>query len=435
MFMLSARRLRTFLGLGISLVLMSACTGFAPHRTEARAVCRLTDEGKPMAAGCERAGVETSPNFELAVVELTDQGWLQSRDQLKTALALTQPRPADTGPVQVVLFVHGWQHSGAFGDDNVRMFRESILPGFALSGKQTGLRTVGIYVGWRGESIALAGLTNITFYDRKATAEHVARGSIRELISQLRARQDGSDGAARAHVTLIGHSFGGLIVYNAIAESLLDSLVRSVPGQPAKPIVDLALVLNPAFEASRFEPLFQAAMARPVSHSTGRPIFVSITSSDDSATATAFPLGRKINSLFDHEGWVEDDQCADPDAPAAAPPRPAWEECTGFDRGMRLEKMANTHTLGHLPRYATHELALAPDKSVVCRPLAASARPATVAPVNWPGSPAPRNRFPLWTVRTGAEVIQGHSGIYKPELWQFLVRLAQPTANVDALCP
>lgn len=435
MYILPARRVRTLLGLASGLLLLSACTGFAPHRTEVGAVCHLSAEGKPTAPGCERAGVETSPNFELALVELTDQGWLQSRDQLKKALALTEPRPGDTGPVQVVLFVHGWQHSGAFDDDNVRMFRQAILPGFALSGRQRGLRTVGIYVGWRGQSIALAVLTNVTFYDRKATAEHVARGSIRELISQLRARQDGSAGGARAHVTLVGHSFGGLIVYNAIAESLLDSLVRSAPGQPAKPIVDLALVLNPAFEASRFEPLFQAAMARPVPDSTGRPIFVSITSSDDSATATAFPLGRKINSLFDHEGWVEDDQCPDSDLPAPAPPRRAWEACPAFDRGLRLEKMTNTHTLGHLPRYATHELSLAADQSVVCRALAASARPATVAPVNWPSSPAPRNRFPLWTVRTGAEVIKGHSGIDKPELWQFLGRLAQPTANVDALCP
>lgn len=418
--------------LGASLALLSACTGFTPHRTELNATCRLTVEGKPNSPGCEHAATEASPSFELAVVELTDQGWLQSRAQMKSALALTQPRANDAGAVQVVMFVHGWQHSGEFNDSNVTMFREVILPRFERSGHARGLRTVGIYVGWRGESIALSGLNNITFYDRKATAEHVARGSIRELISQLRARQDGSTGLPRAHVTLIGHSFGGLIVYNAIAESLLDSLVRTAPGEPAKPIVDLALVLNPAFEASRFEPLFQAAVARQTATSTGRPIFVSITSSDDSATRTAFPLGRAINSVFDHEGWIEDDLC--PEAAAPAPPRRPWEPCSAYDRGLRLEKMANTHTAGHLPRYATHELALAADSSVVCRALPATARPDTVAPVNWPSAPAPRNRFPLWTVRTGAEVIQGHSGIYKPELWAWLIRLANPLENADAVC-
>lgn len=76
MVILSASRIRTLWFLGVSLVLLSACTGFAPHRTDAKAVCHLTAEGKPTVPGCKRAGVETSPNFELAVVELTDQGWL-----------------------------------------------------------------------------------------------------------------------------------------------------------------------------------------------------------------------------------------------------------------------------------------------------------------------------------------------------------------------
>lgn len=434
MFILAQRVIRLGVCLGLGLLLMTACTGFAPHRTDVNAICQLAPDGKHTSPGCEQASTETSSHFELAVVELTDQGWLHSRDQLKRALALTQPRASDTGSVQVVLFVHGWQHSGAYSDENVRKFREAILPRFARSGLQRGLRTVGIYVGWRGESIALPALTNITFYDRKATAEHVSRGSIRELISQLRARQDGSTGVPRAHVTLIGHSFGGLIVYNAIAESLLDTLVRTAPAAAAKPVVDLALVLNPAFEASRFEPLFQVAMARPTPDAPGRPIFVSVTSSDDSATATAFPLGRKINSVFDHEGWVEDDQCPDPDPPPPAPPRRSWDECNGYERGLRLEKMTNTNTVGHLPRYATHELTLAADQRVECRALAMSVRPDGVAPVNWPSAPQPRNRFPLWTMRTGAEVIRGHSGIYQPALWDFLVRLANPLEPADALC-
>jgi len=425
---LTWRLVRQWACLGAALLSLGACTGFAPHRGDVGATCSPAADDQADRQACKQAAIESSPSFDLAVVELTDQGWLQSRDQLTHALALMDPRAADPSPVQVVLFVHGWQHSGAYDDANLRMFRGLVLPQFARSGQKRGLRTVGIYVGWRGESLALPGLTNLTFYDRKATAEHVARGSIRELVSQLRARQDGSAGKQRAHVTLIGHSFGGLIVYNAIAESLLDSLVRTAEGEPARPIVDLALVLNPAFEASRFEPLFQAAVRRKLPASAGRPIFVSITSSDDSATGIAFPLGRAANSVFDHEGWVEDDQCPDPG------PRQPWDECQGIARGLRLEKMANTHTVGHLPRYATHTLLLAPDKSVACQALTTAARPASVAPVHWPGAPQPRNRFPLWTMRTDAEVIQGHSGIDKPALWAFLVRLADPQESADALC-
>jgi pimeloyl-ACP methyl ester carboxylesterase len=428
MFILPTRRVCQRMCLGGVLLLLTACTGFAPHRTSLGATCHLTAEGKPTGQGCEQAAMEQSAQFDLAVVEFTDQGWLQSRQQLDNALALAQPRGNDAREVQVILFVHGWQHSGGFADRNITMFREVILPSFVQSGTSRGLRTVGIYVSWRGQSIGLRGVNNITFYDRKATAEHVARGSIRELISRLRALHDGS-----AHVTLIGHSFGGLILYNAIAESLLDSLVRSPQGEPAKAVVDLVLVLNPAFEASRFEPLFQAALLRQEPKSTGRPIFASITSSDDSATGTFFPLGRTINSVFDHEGWVEADLCPDQTSPPEPPRRP-WDECKGIARGLRLEKMTNTNTIGHLPRYATHELTQAADHSVVCRALTTSPLADSGAPVNRLNSPLPRNRFPLWTIRTGAEVIEGHSGIYKPELWQFLTRLADPQKNGDALC-
>ena len=433
MFDLPTRRTWSHLGMAAVMPLLVACTGFAPHRSDVGATCPLTIDGKPSAPGCEQAAMEKSPVFDLAVVELTDQGWLHSRQQFDNALALAQPRDNDTREVQLILFVHGWQHSGDFDDRDIMKFREVILPSFAQGGRSRGLRTVGIYVGWRGKSIALEGVNNVTFYDRKATAEHVARGSIRELISQLRARHEGSPGLPRARVTLIGHSFGGLIVYNAIAESLLDTLVRSPQGQPARPIVDLALVLNPAFEASRFEPLFQAALLRQGPAEGGRPIFASITSSDDSATRLAFPIGRTVNSLFDHEGWVEADLCPDRSLPSEPPRRP-WDECRGIPRGLRLEKMANTHTIGHLPRYATHVLAKATDGGVDCRELGESPTAADEAPVNRPAAPPPRNRFPLWTMRTGAEVIEGHSGIYRPELWQFLARLADPRNDGDALC-
>ena len=56
------------------------------------------------------------------------------------------------------------------------------------------------------------------------------------------------------------------------------------------------------------------------------------------------------------------------------------------------------------------------------------------APVNTPSAPVPRNRFPLWTMGTGRDVIEGHSGIYSPELWQFLTRLADPGIDGDNLC-
>ncbi len=188
--------------------------------------------------------------------------------------------------------MHGWKHSAEFDDIDVRNFRDVVLRAFADQHPER--YTLGMYIGWRGQSVSLPGLDSVTFYDRKFTAEHVARGSFREVISRLRALQNrASPGPQkqRVHVTLAGHSFGGLILFNAIAESLMDSLVRASATEPARPIVDLVVLLNPAFEASRFEPLFQVAKHKSTAH-TGEelPILVSITSSTDNATRLAFPV-------------------------------------------------------------------------------------------------------------------------------------------------
>ena len=325
----------------VVMVLLAGCSGFAPYRLNLAAECTVSAAAPSQTPeACRNAQLEKvpaagdAPGFEVAYVEFTDQGWLHSRAQMSRAIAQAQPRAGDPRPVQLVVFVHGWKHNAGFDDDNVRNFRSAILPPFA---KRAGpdVRTLGIYVGWRGNSIDVAGLDNITFYDRKATAEHVARGSIRELFSRIRVLNEKGrvDGSVR--VVLIGHSFGGLIVFNAIAESLLDELVRAQDGRAPRPLVDLALVINPAFEASRFEPLFQVAKSEPLV-GADRPLFISITATNDSATNTAFPAGRAVNSLFDHEGWTDEDQC-----PGGFT---VTGECPAFERSLRLEKRTNTHT-------------------------------------------------------------------------------------------
>lgn len=402
---------------------LSACAPFGPHRTGVGAAeeCRLPADVLVATPECRQASIERTDRYDIAYIELSDQGWLHFRDQVERAFRLLNQPDAAQREVQVVLFVHGWQHSAEFEDFDVTRFREVVLPAFA--GQHPERRTVGIYIGWRGQSITWQGLNTLSFYDRKFTAEHVARGSIREVISRLRVLQD-SDGRApgqpRVHVTLAGHSFGGLIVFNAIAESLMDSLVRAGATGPLRPSVDLVVLLNPAFEASRFEPLFQIAR-RNIGGSGGDapPIFVSITSAADNATRLAFPLGRTINSLFDHESWTDEDAC-----PGG---RQADGDCADGDRSMRLEKLTNTHTVGHLDRYLTHwlEPASASDAATTLTPRCVRAE-------NGPMS-APGSAFPLWTMRAQPLVIADHHDIYRPGLWVFLARLAAGGAR--ELCP
>ncbi|CDI04240.1 putative Esterase/lipase/thioesterase family active site:lipase (Class 3) [Candidatus Competibacter denitrificans Run_A_D11] len=398
------------------LTMMVGCTS-----TESYRKVYSVQEGEPAStqpSSC-RNSVENidKTQHQIAYVELTDQGLFHDRAQFKTALDLLKSRGEKA--LNIVLYIHGWKHSAACDDENVRHFRNEVLP---ILADGMDARTVGIYVGWRGAVLDVApALQSVTFYDRKGAADHIARGSIRELISRLRSirhaasRDDLSRLPKRTvSLTLIGHSFGGLILYNSIAESLFESAVSA----NRQPIADLVLLLNPAFEAARFEPLFQAAKdpdldsdgRSPVDSKPLRPIFVSITSQADLATRIAFPMGRTINTMLQHEGWVSEDE--------------------GYTQNYadRIEKVANTHTIGHIERYRTHNLAMGHDPSVSMDNQAISCAEFKNPLVSDPA------RFPLWNLYANAQVIGGHDDIFQPNLWRFVKELSNPKTDLSLVC-
>lgn len=390
------------------LLLLAGCAPFVPQRVGVGAgdICPLPQAVETASAACREASVERAPGFDIAYIEMTDQGWFHLRAQWERAWQLVDAArggQGDARDVQVVLFIHGWRHTAAFDDVDVRNFREVVMPTFAAAHPER--RTVGLYIGWRGRSLEMWGVERLSFYDRKATAERVARGSIREVIGRLRHQARSPE--RRVHLSLIGHSFGGLIVYSAIAESLLDSLfAASANGGVPKPVVDLALAINPAFEASRFEPLFQVAQRLPRAADDGTPrppIFVSITSEADAATKAVFPVGRALNSMLGRESWTDEDDC-----PSG---RTRQGECPSGDGSRMLERLANTNTIGHLERYQTHRLDNdGATGAIRCTRLSGAA-------------------LPLWTVRSGAAVMSGHHDIYRPELWRWVVDLANGRAG------
>ena len=60
---------------------------------------------------------------------------------------------------------------------------------------------------------------------------------------------------------------------------------------------DVVVLLNPAFEASRFEPVFSVAQSRARYAPNQRPVFVAVTSTEDKATRIAFPVGHHATLL------------------------------------------------------------------------------------------------------------------------------------------
>jgi len=374
---------------GILTCLLCACAPNYAYRTQLVSPC---DANCPVAIASSDAPGNVTPEvvqgvYELHFVEFDDQGWLYpDRPASGEAPAVTPSHQIDhlmkrlrtlleeRHDLSIVVFVHGWKHNAQSDDRNVQEFRTLLRAVGAEEKDRAGpggspRKVVGVYVAWRGESWAVpASVQSVTFWARKEAARRVSVGSARELFARLQAiRHHYNDaqapgkrttGAAPGHAArprirtlMIGHSFGGLILYSAMSGPLIESLTAQrdldelnketdvVAERPA----DMILLINPAFEASRYEALYRVSN-RYVAKRFEPPLLVSVTSTKDWATGIAFPIGRSVNTLFERE--------------------------TTGEEGTAMKK-----TPGHIAGYLTHRLsahapatdAVAQDSDARCR--------------------------------------------------------------------
>ena len=269
---------------------------------------------------CWESSWERHDDYDLFFVEFDDQGWLarQERGDQTQIGALTQRLTAlikgrdpassddlkrlsalpDDQPLSLLVYTHGWHHSAAANDSNVRKFRR-LLEGTAAVEKELCLlkrreaggeaaakacsnresitpwkkkrRVVGIYVGWRGDSILGPVIEHLSIWDRKLAAEKVALGSVQELFARLHnfyvqhechfaQSAEAKRICADVRMLTVGHSFGGLITYRSLAPRLMMNVVethrRNVAADHvpyAYSVGDLTVLINPAFEGTRFE--------------------------------------------------------------------------------------------------------------------------------------------------------------------------------------
>lgn len=198
----------------------------------------------------------------VAFVEYDDFGNPFHRGQLQGAVdAATEFAEAGGS---VLVYVHGWHNDAANGTRDVEHFRQLIKRASELDakfrpGREGAGRVLGIYVGWRGDSIASSGLETpfsylLTFWDRKGAAHQIGgSGGVYELFSRLSAIR-------RSHIQsrllIHGHSFGGAVVYSSFSHSLVDQIIQDGhnAGLPPSPVADLVLIINPAFEAMKLRP-------------------------------------------------------------------------------------------------------------------------------------------------------------------------------------
>jgi len=283
------------------------CADNVPYRTGGLEPCGSCTE----AAIEQYDDPEGKETYELAFVEFTERGNVFDRDRLNLVLEhvrqLADPEPGGRyDGVVVIVFVHGWKHNASVDDPNVNDFRDLLRKAAWLTSDRK-RKVVGVYVGWRGASITLPWLEEITYWERKNVAEQVGKGGVTELLTRLEQIVIDGDAPNRNLYLVVGHSFGGAVVLTALNEVLLARIVEAnpMPGVTdsdgrscirSEPFGHGVVLLNAAMEANEAFQLKEVVANRCFPPEQDRLMHV-ITSDADTATGFFFWLGQSFGML------------------------------------------------------------------------------------------------------------------------------------------
>ena len=397
--------------------------------------CVSTDPGRD----CTHRAIQewpagaATPGFLLHLVELDDQGQLFDRGQLDAVLAHIRHVSA-THDFLAVVFVHGWKHNAQEGDDNLDHFRQVLArlaaTEHALSAAQgtAPRRVIGLFLGWRGLSVSAPLAVELTFWDRKNTAQKVGHGGVTEVLSRLEViRRDRTAGTDRSRLIVVGHSFGGAVVYTALGQILESRFLAAGAagaGPDAKGFGDLVVLVNPAFEALLYASLSDASTARAAYAKSQLPVLAILTSEKDTATGFWFPLGRWFSTWFEQHRSQK-----------------RFNPVTGRKEPVS-ERSADIRSVGHFDAYKTHYLRAAAETSAdeverrtpeqrVHSVMSAGAGWEDDVPgsrIAFPGSVLERTsnsagRNPYLNIRVDGALIPSHDAIWDPRVETFLGHL------------
>jgi hypothetical protein len=282
---------------------LAACVPLEPyHAKEDKAANAdgTTPSPQPpnQANDCYKADKKTCSLF----VEYDDFGHLFSRAQLDEVTATAENVSRNKGIV--IVYVHGWHHNARDGDTDVESFHKAIegIGKLDSDSYKDDRKIMGIYVGWRGESISVKPFNLLTFWDRKNTAHAVGDGAVFELFRKL---ANNREKYPESRLVVVGHSFGAAVTYSSVAHSIMDQIIDDPYSEPAnngstqdQPTRwDMVVLVNPAFEAMQIRPHFELARSRDYGRSQ-LPHLIIVTSEEDWATKTAFPAGRHLSTTF-----------------------------------------------------------------------------------------------------------------------------------------
>lgn len=388
--------------------------------------------------------------YDLQVVQVDDFGSLWDPKEAGNTLQALKEVPQNEN-LLVVIFIHGWHHNAAAGDENLLDFKETMAAlrsavdtpqRSAVREAQTGsskLNLVGIYVGWRGKSLPLP-LDYATMWWRKSAAERVGDGDISEFVERLdgiylqrNATAEGKQPGQRPFMGLvtIGHSFGAQVLFRSISRALEYPLVQRAPCEaqilapnantsnrtmvqnPVDSLGDLNILVNPALEAYQFGRI--DALYRQLAFSyTQTPQLVVFSADNDIPRQTYFPIGQAVNRPF-RPGFRSADNDYQRALWATALGDLQQQQTHRLDLSTKPDSLSDSDYGGSQPGKTVREFDFSGEtvfSGVKLEPLAPGVS----------GGPAATANSPVIVAVTHDKIIDGHNGIFEPVFRNFLVQ-------------
>lgn len=292
----------------------------------------------------EHQSVEYFGKLSTGVIEISDDGNINRR-QYGQVMSMVRKQTAAGG--LLVVFAHGWHHGPHTCDRDLCCFRRVLeqLQKLREARHEPG-NTVGVFIGWRGESMIVPYLNTFTIYDRKRVAQRIGRTAGKEILLELDRLWRLND---KLVMVAVGHSLGGAFMVEAMRGKLTGDvsdieigeprnyrIVRShddrVPALEKKrkaeraDVGDLVVLVNPAIEAIEWEPfekdLFENAYAsvtdrkqlvdmrlpydKPYQYEEEQlPVLMAVASQGDMAVKYSLPFARWVQGFLTlHWNWL-----------------------------------------------------------------------------------------------------------------------------------
>jgi hypothetical protein len=372
------------------------------------------------------------PAYDLAFVELDEQGELWSPAQVERALSRIRRAGATREGAILVVFIHGWTHDAAEGDANVEGFRAwlaSIAEMEAQRAPASPRRVIGVYLGWRGRTSRLGPLEVLTFFSRFGAAKRAASPATTQALYELMlaAREN-----PHSTTVVAGHSFGGLILESALAQALIGSLAAAIGSDQTEVQfpADLILLVNPASQAIVAKQLVEISERHHLKFvredDEGRryevPLVVSLTSDADTATAIFFPVGMRLRGVGKRYRDYGPELCG------RARQKSYFRNTAGHQQDLLSHRLSTTPfdggaAPGAPPRVGT-EYELDTRQQVFTFTGARLRYQIRANPLSW-------NDTPYWIMNVPPAVLPDHSRIFGRELLELGAMLLEMTGALE----